>query len=45
MNYKSLESHIELVHGKGPNNRKITLNSDEGKHIECNSDGTPVHQE
>ena len=49
MSYKSLESHLELVHGKdklnNPNSRKVTINLEGGKHIECNTDGTPVQQE
>ena len=49
MSYKSLESHLELVHGKNkvnnPNSRRDTVNLEGGKQIECNSDGTPVLQE
>ena len=45
MSYKSLESHLELVHGKDPNSRKVTINSEDGNHEEYNNDGTSIHQE
>ena len=45
MSYKSLESHLELVHGKDPNSRKVTINSEDGNHEEYHPDGTSIHQE
>ena len=45
MSFKSLESHLELVHGKDPTSRKVSINLEDGKHIECNSDGTSAQQE
>ena len=45
MSFKSLESHLELVHGKDPSSRKVSINLEDGKHIECNSDGISAHQE
>ena len=45
MNFKSLESHLLLVHGKGQDNTTDKLSSTDDKNSQINSDESSVFEE